>query len=116
LIDFFDEAFRFTRASAVRGGRKMMFEKTELEGGKYAICRTESEIYALRHGERWRDLTGDKLVVSMLAEIGELRELLERFRDFATNNATQWKPGSNHLNPIWQEVANAIVKTTGAAS
>lgn len=93
-----------------------MFEKTELEDGKYAICRTESEIYALRYGERWRELTGDKLTASILVEINELRELLERFRDFATNNATQWKPGSNHQNPIWQEVADAILKTTGAAS
>jgi hypothetical protein len=45
---------------------------------------------------------------------GEGRELLERFRDFVLDNATQWRmetrdgQPTNHHNPIWQEIAEAL--------
>jgi hypothetical protein len=42
----------------------------ELEGGKYTICRSASgEMVALRYGEPWRDLTGDKLVGALVDEL-----------------------------------------------
>lgn len=34
--------------------------------------------------------------------------LLWKFREFTIRNATQWTLGSNHHNPIWAEVAQAL--------
>jgi hypothetical protein len=34
--------------------------------------------------------------------------LLWKFREFTIRNATQWTLGSNHHNPIWAEVAEAL--------
>ena len=48
-----------------------------LEDGKYAITGIETgHLEALRHGEPWRELTGDKLVLGLAQEIQELREQL----------------------------------------
>lgn len=42
--------------------------------GKYTvILPKEGGMYALRHGERWRDLTGDGMVLALVAEIDKLR-------------------------------------------
>ena len=50
----------------------------ELENGKYKVIdelgKESPRFYALRDGEEWRDLTGDKLVYSMFCEIIRLRE------------------------------------------
>lgn len=43
-----------------------------LEGGKYTVVRDGGNMHALRHGEPWRDLTGDKLVGALCARIDEL--------------------------------------------
>lgn len=52
----------------------MIEEHFEFEGGKYTVVRKEGgSLRALRHGDPWRDLTGDKLVASMLYEIEDLR-------------------------------------------
>ena len=40
----------------------------------------------------------------------DVRSTLERFRKFVISNATQWKRGSNHHNPIWEEVVEAILR------
>ena len=40
----------------------------------------------------------------------DVRSTLERFRNFVISNATQWKRGSNHHNPIWEEVVEAILR------
>ncbi|WP_394941193.1 hypothetical protein [Psychromicrobium sp. YIM B11713] len=45
--------------------------------GKYAVTGIETgRLEALRHGEPWRELTGDKLVLCLTQEIQELREKL----------------------------------------
>lgn len=36
------------------------------------------------------------------------KELLNLFREFVLQNATQWKMGSNHHHPIWSMVAELI--------
>lgn len=42
----------------------------KLEDGKYEIRRHDNgSMDALRHGEPWRDLTGDKLIGAMFDEI-----------------------------------------------
>ena len=48
-----------------------------LEEGKYIIECDGGSVKALRYGELWRDLTGDKLIGALLAENDELRSLVE---------------------------------------
>lgn len=43
-----------------------------LEDGKYTVVRDGGNMHALRNGETWRDLTGDKLVGALCARIDEL--------------------------------------------
>lgn len=48
-----------------------------LEDGKYTIVlRSDGAMHALRHGEPWRDLVGDKMVMAMAHEILELRQVV----------------------------------------
>lgn len=46
-----------------------------LENGKYTVIFDDKtgNLKALRYGEEWRDLTGDKLFYSMLAEMIQLK-------------------------------------------
>ncbi len=44
-----------------------------LEDGKYIYEQDERGSRALRYGEPWRDLTGDKFVWAMASEIERLR-------------------------------------------
>lgn len=50
-------------AEGVQAGEvEQRVRRLQLDGGKYEVVReTWGETYALRHGERWRDLTGDHL-------------------------------------------------------
>ncbi len=49
----------------------------DLCDGKYTVQQDESgKFYALRNGQVWRDLTGDKLVLRMAQEIEELRNIV----------------------------------------
>lgn len=53
--------------------------KINLENGKYTVVDELSEgggFYALRYGEKWRNLAGDKLIAAMYAEIERLRKAL----------------------------------------
>ena len=43
-------------------------------GGKYKVIRDNTGFYALRYGERWRELTGDKMVSAMFYEILDLKQ------------------------------------------
>lgn len=64
--------------------------RVDLEGGKYTVVmEANGNLYALRGGEPWRSLTGDKLVYALAAEVerlrgvnGELLAALEDARDF----------------------------------
>ena len=47
-----------------------------VEGGKYTIQVDEAgRMRCLRYGEAWRDLTGDKMVLALVHEIRQLREV-----------------------------------------
>ena len=49
--------------------------RIELEGGKYTYVMSEDgRQHALRHGDIWRDLIGDKFVYCLAAHAEELRE------------------------------------------
>lgn len=54
-----------------------MKREYKLEDGKYTVIEQDGECRALRYGEEWRYLTGDKLIGALLAEIDRLNELLE---------------------------------------
>jgi len=41
---------------------------------KYELVRAGGSLHCLRHGEPWRDLTGDKMVGAMFDELLELRK------------------------------------------
>ena len=52
--------------------------KHDFEDKKYTVVfEDDGSCYALRHGEQWRDLTGDKLVGAMLSEVDKLRTALQ---------------------------------------
>ncbi|MFV1943462.1 hypothetical protein VPH49_21860 [Pseudomonas luteola] len=47
--------------------------KIELENGKYTVVHDNGDnFHALRHGEPWRNLTGDSLVLAMTDRIADL--------------------------------------------
>jgi len=52
----------------------MAIQKIELQDGKYTHILDEDNggQKALRHGKRWRDLTGDGLVLALAQRIYEL--------------------------------------------
>ena len=54
--------------------------RKDYENGKYTIVFDESTgaLYALRYGEYWKDLSGDKLIYQMLAEHLQVLEHNER--------------------------------------
>jgi hypothetical protein len=62
----------------------------ELENGKYrVILPKDHEMYALRRGEKWRDLCGDNLIYYLAVEVQELREKIESAKNclFNTDNS-----------------------------
>lgn len=50
--------------------------KQEFENGKYTVIFNEKTgvLQALRYGEPWQDLSGNKMVYCMLARVEELAE------------------------------------------
>jgi predicted Ser/Thr protein kinase len=46
-----------------------------VESGKYRIVMPQTgPLHAYRHGEEWRDLTGDKMVYALASELQNTRE------------------------------------------
>lgn len=52
----------------------------QLENGKYTYVFDNGKQYALRHGEHWRDLLGDKFVYCLAHELSEARSELEALK------------------------------------
>jgi hypothetical protein len=46
----------------------------------------------------------------MNEELKEALEALRDFREFTLSNATQWRLGASHHNPMWQRVAEVLDK------
>lgn len=62
--------------------RERELRKLVLCDGKYTVVNELENgggFYALRHGEKWRSLAGDNLVLAMFQEIEELVELKEAY-------------------------------------
>lgn len=50
--------------------------KTEIKVGDYTVIHENgTNFHALRHGEKWRDLTGDNLVLALVNRIEQLEKL-----------------------------------------
>ncbi|MET6262615.1 hypothetical protein WID10_28350 [Klebsiella variicola] len=50
--------------------------KTEIKVGEYTVIHENgTNFHALRHGEKWRDLTGDNLVLALVSRIEQLEKL-----------------------------------------
>lgn len=47
-------------------------EQVTVEDGKYTVVFEDGKLYALRYGEPWRDLTGDKFVYALMCRIQAL--------------------------------------------
>lgn len=62
--------------------------KVSVAEGKYTVGQTKGEFYALRHGEQWQDLTGNKFVYSLAAEIAELRDVVRKAKNCLTCTPT----------------------------
>lgn len=86
-------------------------ESLEFEDGKYTVCREDGNFYALRHGEAWRDLTGDKLVSSMFSDILELRGVLKEFLEDKLETIKSEKRGTISFEDRMIAEARSALKT-----
>lgn len=97
----------------------------ELEGGKYTYINDEQGQRALRYGEHWRDLAGDKFVYCLAAEIESLRaenEALKQQVEQGKRDAVpegliecvaraiymQWRDADGYLP--WQDGGNSLMQ------
>ena len=51
-------------------------ERIDVDSGKYTVVIDGGSLTALRHGEPWRDLTGDKLIYWLAVELRDARAAL----------------------------------------
>ena len=82
-------------------------ERIVLEDGKYEIQRLGGQLEALRNGEPWRDLIGDKLVNAMFNRIKHLEEANAEICASADQlrsavNAGQYEDFVNHSKDLEQ--------------
>ena len=50
----------------------------EVEDGKYRVVMSETGHFrAYRHGELWRELTGDKLIFALASELDEAKKCIK---------------------------------------
>jgi hypothetical protein len=100
----------------------------EIEDGKYTVIQEDTgTLHALRYGEPWRDLCGDKLVYCLAAEVEALRDevkRLERDNSVLQNDNqdlfTKWSTGkepalkdaedkAERYRKVLQEAENCLV-------
>lgn len=56
----------------------MTIETIDLEDGKYTLLlHSDGRLEALRYGEPWRDLCGDKLVLCLVQRVQALESKVE---------------------------------------
>lgn len=59
-------------------------ERIEVEGGKYTIVAgNDGSLRALRYGEAWQDLTGNKMVYCLATELRDARAEIQALRESA---------------------------------
>lgn len=77
------------QCSAACGERRV-----SVEGGKYTVViGDDGSLSALRHGEPWQDLTGNKMVYCLATELEEAREqrriAIDHLRRLADDSRTR---------------------------
>jgi len=81
----------------------------KLDGGKYEIKHEGDRVIAYRHGERWRELTGDNLIYWLMARITELeaqQEVVEKNRDNWEQRCGQALADRDRLDAGLAEIEN----------
>jgi hypothetical protein len=94
--------------------------KQDYAGGKYTVIfdRETSELRALRNGDAWKDLTGDKLTYCMLMEhklaLEQNYEMLKVL--LKVQEDLNWMTNSNKLlnRFVFNYVDETIAKIEGA--
>lgn len=52
----------------------------EVENGKYTFINDHGAVRILRHGEAWRDESGDKALLCLLQKVRDYRETIVELR------------------------------------
>ena len=95
----------------------------EFEGGKYIAFLDKGKCIVTRHGELWRDLTGDKFVGCLFSEIDRLHEVnvellqaLESAKEHLdyVNYGDSWERECAHDSKLPDRLEVAIAKATRA--
>lgn len=74
--------------------------RVEIEDGKYTVIQeADGRLLALRYGEQWRDLTGDKLVYALAAEVEKLRGECAGFGSIIRGAYEKFALSPHHPNP-----------------
>ena len=95
--------------------------KIELENGKYTyVCYDDGRQHALRYGEEWRDLVGDKFVYCLAHRVTELQEQNKALVEALQSIEDYWNRDRNDdamHNACWHavETASAALHEAGAS-
>lgn len=91
--------------------------KIELDNGKYTyVFHPDGRQHALRYGQPWRDLLGDKFVYCMACKIEELESSLKK-SDEALDSLVatiQEILDGNSVGPLEHYALTAAIKSAGA--
>lgn len=60
--------------------------KVELDSGKYTYIFDNGKQSALRYGEQWRDLSGDKFIYCLASEVDKQKELANIYKQMLIDN------------------------------
>lgn len=95
-------------------------ERVSVEDGKYTVVmQSDGGLRALRYGEPWRDLTGDKFIYCLATELRDARqdrdEVLEALREL------EWAcSGVEYMEAEYADklklARDVIAKATGSAA
>lgn len=79
--------------------------RVEVEDGKYTvILHPDGKLEALRCGEPWRDLTGDKMVYCLAAEIETLRRKVQQAQSAADMNRSWVADADSQISLLRQHL------------
>ena len=96
--------------------------RMDFSDGKYTVVYYDNgKLVALRYGEPWRNLTGDKMIFSMLYEANQLREQRDEFLEVLEEiekNAlaeSDRAPSARAYQPTLNKIQALIAKIRGEA-
>lgn len=89
-----------------------MTNKTQINlcDGKYTVIHSNgTDFHALRHGDRWRELTGDGFVLALVQEIESLQEEVASLKTQIADN-----PDMSLHTATWITEGNRYYQKDGA--